>query len=243
MEYRQLIPFSAWILGACLCALNAVPMQAKDHKPIRLGTQDLPPYQMFQDGKITGLAVERVKCALDGLGDPYEIHMISWSQAQLQTQNGDLDGFFVGSKNASRAKYATTSDPVISEDLVWFMAKGGDIDPNDPADALRARFSAKFSTSKWLQIKRNGYNVVKKPRDAESLLNMLMVGDIDVALEYELIFEHYMVERGLEPNYFDRIPLRQQENNVHFSNSFLAANPLFLKRFNSNLSKCRISGS
>ena len=205
---------------------------------LRLATQALPPYQMIGGSEMTGVAVDRVRCALDAMGMPYELHMTVWSDAQLGTETGRFDGFFVGSANSARARYAVPSTPVVSEDLAWYLPLSSDIDPNDAGDALSARYSAKFATSKWQYLHRNGYNVVMRPRDAASLLNMLIVGDIDVALEYEMIFSHFMEERGFTEDQFRKIPFRRQDMSVHFAKRFTDANPLFLDRFNSQMQRC-----
>lgn len=219
-----------------------LPASAQTRDPIRLATQNLPPYHMLVDGQIKGVAFDRVTCALDRMGQPYEIIMMDWSQAQLMTQTGEVEGFFAGSPNKARAAYATPSDPVITENLAWYMMPGRSIDPTSEADKVSARYSAKFATSKWLGLKRDGYNVIKKPRDAEALLNMLRKGDIDVALEYEMIFQYYMDQAKMDPDDLIKIPSTPQSNMVHFSNIFLAANPLFLGRFNSFLAICKEGG-
>jgi polar amino acid transport system substrate-binding protein len=211
---------------------------AQNLRTLRLATQELPPYQMIDGNEMFGVAVERVRCALDAMDVTYELHMTSWSGAQLGTETGRFDGFFVGSANASRARYALTSSPVVSEDLAWYLPLLSEIDPNDASDALSARYSAKFATSKWQFLHRGGYNVVMRPRDAESLLNMLIVGDIDVALEYEMIFSHFMEERGLSEHQFRKIPFRRQDMSAHFSKQFLNANPLFLNQFNVQIQRC-----
>lgn len=212
--------------------------QAQSSQVLRLATQNLPPYQMINENEMSGVAVERVRCALDAMNIAYELHMTSWSGAQLGTETGRFDGFFVGSANASRARYAVPSSPVVSEDLAWYLPLSSEIDPNDASDALSARYSAKFATSKWQFLHRSGYNVVMRPRDAESLLNMLVVGDIDVALEYEMIFAHFMEERGLSEDQFRKLPFRRQDMSVHFSKQFLNANPAFLRRFNDQIKRC-----
>lgn len=211
---------------------------AQEEPVLRLATQFLPPYQMLEDGQMTGVAVVRVRCALDKIGLPYELHMMEWSEAQIATENGEMDGFFVGSSNASRERYAVASDPVITESLAWYMRRGLEVDPNDPADKLSARYSAKFATSKWLHLKSDDYNVVMKPRDAESLLKMLVSGDIDVALEYELIFEHYMTLRGIPLDEFRKIPDALNSMSVHFSKTFDNAHPAFRREFNVHLAEC-----
>lgn len=205
---------------------------------LKLATQNLPPYHMLVDGELVGIAVDRMHCALSAMARPYELHVIEWKDAQNGTRLGEFAGFFAGSANSDRAGYATASYPVISEDLAWYMPKGAGIDPNSEEDKVRARFSAKFATSKWLNLQRGGYNVVRKPRDAGSLLTMLDRGDIDVALEYELIFEYFMEQSGVSPEKFDKIPFRRQDLSVHFSNDFIRANPLFLSRFNRELERC-----
>ena len=223
----------------CTCVLGlSDPAWAQSSPVLRLATQDLPPYQMIEGDAMTGIAVERVRCALDAINVPYELHMTVWADAQLGTHTGRFDGFFVGSATNTRANYAVPSEAVVSEDLAWYLPLGSDIDPNDPGDALSARYSAKFATSKWQLLHRNGYNVVMRPRDAESLLNMLIVGDIDVALEYEMIFAHYMEKRGLSEDQFRKIPFRRQDMSVHFSKQYTEANPLFLSRFNSQMQRC-----
>jgi polar amino acid transport system substrate-binding protein len=218
--------------------------QAQSGVTIRLATQELPPYQTVlfdrdsNTPELTGLAVDRVTCALAQMQINYEITLTDWSAAQLGTQTDVYDGFFVGSANASRARYSTPSVPIISEDLAWYMPLNSNVDPNDLADALGARYSAKFATSKWRHLMTNGYNVVMRPQNAASLLNMLLAGDIDVALEYELIFQHYMEERGISEDQFIKIPFRTQTMSVHFSNKFLNSHPSFQSRFDTSVQSC-----
>lgn len=230
----------ATVVAVCGVVFASVPALAQTGQPLRLATQNLPPYQLIDGQTMTGLAVERVKCALDAINVPYEFYMTAWSDAQLGTETGRFDGFFVGSANRSRARYAVASAPVISEDLAWYMSLSASLDPNDPEDALSARYSAKFATSKWQFLMRNGYNVVMRPRDAESLLNMLVAGDIDVALEYELIFAHAMAERGLTEEQFLKIPFQRQDMSVHFSQQYIEANPLFLSKFDERMQSCML---
>lgn len=233
-----------WAAVALGASAVSVVAQSQSGVTIRLATQDLPPYQtvLFDEDsnapQLHGIAVDRVTCALDQMLVNYEITLTDWLAAQLGTQTDVYDGFFVGSANASRARYSTPSVPIISEDLAWYMPLNSNIDPNDPADALGARYSAKFATSKWRHLMTNGYNVVMRPQNAASLLNMLLVGDIDVALEYELILQYYMEERGISEDQFIKIPFRSQNMSVHFSNKFLNANPSFQSRFDTSVQSC-----
>jgi polar amino acid transport system substrate-binding protein len=238
MSVRRSVSYFTAALVAAVNFFSAAQLNAQSSQPIRLATQELPPYQMIQGEQMTGIAVRRIKCALEGMVVAYEFHLTTWEKAQLGTETGDYDGFFVGSSNAAREEYSVSSIPVVSESLAWYLPLNSDIDPNDSIDALRARYGAKFATSKWRYLHRNGYNVVMRPRDADSLLNMLLVGDVDVALEYELIFSHFLAKRGLSEAQFKKIPFRRQNMGVHFAKRFVDSNPLFLKRFNDRMQLC-----
>ena len=203
-----------------------------------LATQLWPPYQTLEDGQWGGVATERVQCALRRMDQPYELHMMRWDKAQLMVETNQMQGFFSGSNNATRAAYAVPSIPVISENLSWFVAPNLAIDLDDETAKYQARFGAKFNTNKWLSLVKEGYNVVKKPRDSDALAQMLWQGDIDVALEYELVFEYSMKKLGIPDNYFRKIPKGTQSLAVHFSKEFLRQNPQFLDRFNQALSLC-----
>lgn len=230
-------------LSAALVLLGwwiPIASQSQSTQMLRLATQDLPPYQVIVGDDMTGIAVDRVKCALDTMSVPYEFTMTKWDDAQLGTRTGQFDGFFVGSSNSERAQYSVPSGPVVSEGLAWYLPLNSTIDPTDPADAMRARYSAKFATSKWRNLHRKGYNVVMRPRDAESLLNMLMNGQIDAALEYEMIFSEVMARKGLTEKDFKKIPFgtARQTMGVHFSKTYIDANPTFMERFNARLKIC-----
>lgn len=208
---------------------------------LKLATQMWPPYQTLEEGKMGGVVLERVQCSLRQMGQPYELHMMRWEKAQLLVETNKMHGFFAGSKNTARSRYAEPSVPVISEALSWFIAPGVKLDMNANTAKFQARYGAKFNTSKWLFLKKNGYNVIKKPRDADALLQMLWQGDLDVALEYELVFEHSMKALGVPLDYFRREPYRKQDLSVHFSKDFLRQNPNFLQSFNRSLQRCKQS--
>ena len=208
-----------------------------------LATQSWPPYQVEQDGKLGGIAIERVQCAFRQMRQPYELRMMRWDKAQLEVQSYQFDdkpvGFFSGSNNSSRSRYAEPSMALISAELAWFLAPGVNLQPATEQAKTKARYGAKFNTSKWLFLKKNGYNVVKKPRSADSLLRMLWQGEVDVALEYTAVFEQSMKQQGIPLDTFTRVPYRTQNLSVHFSKVFLKRYPTFLASFNQALASCK----
>ncbi|MGF1681928.1 substrate-binding periplasmic protein [Photobacterium minamisatsumaniensis] len=222
------------VLICLICfAANAV-------ERVVLATQNWSPYQTVdENGTIGGVAVHRVKCTFRKMGQPYEIRMMRWDKAQLLVETGQAHGFFSGSANAKRASYAQSSSPIVSENLAWFVSPGVRGDLNDETAKYSLRYGVKYNTNKWLSLKKEGYNVIKKPRDADSLLQMLWQGELDVAYEYELVFEEAMVKAGIPLDYFKKIRTNKQDLMVHFSKAFLVGKPAFLNRFNLAMEQCR----
>jgi len=99
----QRIRAAAFGMAALIFPVQAI---AQTGPVLRLATQNLPPYQMIEGDQMTGIAVERIQCALDAMNVPYELIMTVWAGAQLGTQTGEYDGFFVGSANSTRAEYS-----------------------------------------------------------------------------------------------------------------------------------------
>jgi len=211
--------------------------QIKGPARLQLTTQNWPPYQEYIDGKMQGIALDRVKCTLGKMGQPYQLTMTSWSDAQLKVRSGDKHAFFVATQSSERDEYATISDSIAAQKLNWYFGPG--VEPKiDELSKVNLKFSAKFGSSKWFWLKRNGYNVVKQPRDAQLLLKLLKKREVDVALEDELVFQSELRRALLPTDYFSRILVETKPMGVYFSKRFLTQYPGFLKSFNSAIAKC-----
>ncbi|MDO6524584.1 transporter substrate-binding domain-containing protein [Motilimonas sp. 1_MG-2023] len=204
---------------------------------LMLTTQDWPPYQVYQDGEMRGTALNKVKCALGKLGQPYQLTMTSWQKAQLAVQSAKQDGFFVAAQTQERDEYATLSTPIAQQRISWYFATGVKPLPSSLIK-LDLRVSAKFGSNKWFELKRGGYNVVKKPRDAKTLLKLLKNREIDAILEDELVFKHTLKDAGLKADYFQSELVETLSMGVYFSNHFIKQYPDFLGHFNAAVSSC-----
>lgn len=84
---RQLIP--ALVSAALLCLLGA-PACASDAPPaIRIVTEELPPYNMTQDGKLTGMSTEVVQAVLKQVGVQASIQSMPWARAYDLALHGE----------------------------------------------------------------------------------------------------------------------------------------------------------
>ncbi|MCK6265154.1 transporter substrate-binding domain-containing protein [Vibrio sp. ZSDE26] len=244
-KFHWLVQFiwaiSLFILGANSAVANTTTNNTIQNKygPTRLllTTQDWAPYQEYKNGEMEGVALDKVKCALSKMSQPYKITMTSWSEAQLKVHSGTQHGFFVATNTQERNEYATLSDPIAQQQLYWYFGPGVTA-KIDELSKVNLKFSAKFGSNKWFWLKRNGYNVVKKPRDAKVLLRLLKDREIDIALEDQLVFKSE-IERALLPSdYFQSELLETKPMGVYFSNRFLSKYSGFLDNFNRAITVC-----
>ncbi|MFH0261010.1 ABC transporter substrate-binding protein [Vibrio barjaei] len=205
---------------------------------LMLTTQDWPPYQYYEHAEMKGVAITTVKCALGSMSQPYQFTMTSWSDAQMRVQNGNQHGFFVATETLERNEYAAVSTPIAEQKINWYFGAG--VEPKiTELNKLNLKFSAKFGSNKWFWLKRQGFNVVKQPRDAKVLLKLLKQREIDIALEDQLVFENELDVAGLSKDYFRSQHMETKKMGVYFSNRFLNEYSGFLTSFNRAVEKCK----
>lgn len=228
----------ATLLIATFWSMNTFAKVQIGPSRLMLTTQDWPPYQTYENSEMQGIALDKVKCALGVMGQPYQLTMTTWSDAQLRVHGGGQHGFFVATQTSERDEYATLSEPIAQQTLNWYFGPGVKPDINE-LSKLNLNFSAKFGSSKWFWLKRNGFNVVMQPRDAKVLLKLLKQREIDVVLEDGLVFERELEKASLPLDYFNSMNLDTKNMGVYFSNRFLKTYSGFLDSFNSAISKCK----
>jgi len=210
---------------------------------VQLGTKvEWEPYHVNTKDGADGIAVRSVACILARINQPFQINKMPWARVQIATQHGQLDGFFAASQNSQRDNYATLSDLFIPQQRVFYFnkrmlkhtAESYDIDfikrhvkvsARDGSNALHSLVSANFK-------------IEAHPKTQHQLLSMLDSGRIEAVLENALVFERLVEENG--KNIADYLQVTYQTKNmgVYWSHKFLANNPDFLARFNSNIVPC-----
>ncbi|QJY36090.1 transporter substrate-binding domain-containing protein [Vibrio europaeus] len=229
--------FCLMIMMGLLSSTHAFAQTSIGPARLLLTTQEWAPYQEYKHGQMQGIALDKVKCILGKMGQPYQLTMTSWSDAQLRVHSGAQHGFFVATQTDERDEYATLSEPIAEQKLMWYFGPG--VEPKiDELSKLNLKFSAKFGSNKWFWLKRNGYNVVKQPRDAKVLLKLLKQREIDIALEDDLVFKSELDEAGLPSDFFQYQVLETKPMGVYFSNRFLTKYSGFLSAFNAAVFKC-----
>ena len=80
--------FCLTILIGLFTVANASAQSTFGPARLHLTTQDWPPYQDYKHGQMQGLALDKVKCALSHMGQPYQITTVSYTHLTLPTMIG-----------------------------------------------------------------------------------------------------------------------------------------------------------
>lgn len=207
-------------------------------KRLQLATQEWPPYQTYSSDTIAGLSVNRLKCVLRQLEQPYQLTMTSWENAQLRVQSEQLHGFFVAEQSALRDKYAVFSQPLIYHQWKWYFSNSlNDINISS-MNKLKWQVAAKFGTNKWFYLHNQGFNVVKKPRNISTLLDMLMHNEVDAILVDELSMQIALKNKGMVKDSFRSKKTATKPLGVYFHKAFVAKYPRFMTEFNQAIPSC-----
>lgn len=222
-----------------LAALLVVPA-ALQAQPLRLTTQQQPPYNMEDDkGRQSGLALETVVCALKRMQYPYTIQFLPWLRAQNMVKSGQADGFFPASQNAERDRFAILSDTVAPQQWRWYLPADSTTDPMHADFRSQATVGAYLGSNMQSWLKQAGYSIYAAPYTHDQLLRVLLAGRVQAVLASDLAMQEAIVKAGAEQRV--RSVLQQDKPmGVYFSLQFLAsASPDFLPRFNSEVTSCR----
>jgi polar amino acid transport system substrate-binding protein len=210
------------------------------NKPERLllATQEWFPYQYQDNGEMKGPGIEKIKCVMRVMKQPYQITMTSWDRAQLLTEVGAQHGFFLASHNNKRDEYAVSSEPVEQQNWSWFSLS----DATDVEGSMfksQVEVAALFGSNKWYWLQKNGYRVTMKPRSAKAMIELMLQGQIGAILGNDAVIEETIKKMGISYRAISKTRVKSQPLGVYFSKPFTKAYPQFIDEFNLANNKCK----
>jgi len=202
-----------------------------------LATQEWRPYQYMDDGEMKGPGIEKLKCIMRILKQPYQITMTDWDRAQISVEVGVQHGFFLASQSSRRDKYAEYSMPVMKQVWSWFSLSDS-IDIQSEMFKEKIAVTAIFGSNKWFWLHRSGYRVEKKPRQPETLVELLLGGDVGAVLANDFVMENAIKTSGVSYRAITRTVVKNKPLGTYFSKKFTKQYPLFLGEFNQAITQC-----
>lgn len=222
------------VVASMALALAAVPA-ATAADAVRMTTQEWSPYQVLENGTLGGHAVAAVQCVMESIDTPYTIDVLPWARAQLLVEEGQADAFFAASASAKRDAYATLSDSIAPQVWRWYHLKDNAVDIGNKEN-LAVGVQLGSNMASWLDS--NDYKAVTKLPQSGDLIRVLKAGRVEAVLSNELAFEDDLAAVGESLDQFSSVEHSNRPLAVYFSNTFLAANPGFLDKFNAAVPSC-----
>ncbi|MDE1465726.1 hypothetical protein [Spartinivicinus poritis] len=96
---------SLLVLGFCFA-------QQCVSEELKLTTQHWPPYQMKEQGIVSGLATDVLRCVFKKMNQSFSITILPWERAQTMVQEGFYHGFYSASQSKSRDQFAIKSTSI-----------------------------------------------------------------------------------------------------------------------------------
>ena len=101
----------------------AVIALAQNSNSISLAYVDFPPYEWSKNGLPKGILVEIVQKAFSDAGIPLKLEQLPFARAYEKAKNGSIDGIFNFYKIPERLEFFDYSEPIIENQLVFFVRK------------------------------------------------------------------------------------------------------------------------
>jgi ABC-type amino acid transport substrate-binding protein len=220
-------------LTALLAGLLCLPLAAFGR--ILLDTSPAPPYQIEQEGRISGTAVDTLDCVFRAVGLPYEVRVVPWRRARFNVQNGLAEGLFSAMPFAEMDQYATLSAPLALEKWYWFGLSERLL--YDESFPLGRRLGGVLGSNQSGWLAERGLALSEEVTSVGQLVSLLESGRIDAFLADIHTVNQYLRDQDPGPLIYSRFE-KYTPLGAYFSNDFLRARPGFLARFNGKMSQC-----
>ncbi|CAH8207696.1 ABC transporter substrate-binding protein [Vibrio aestuarianus] len=225
-------------IAVMLTVLSQPALAYQRPERLLLATQEWFPYQYQENGEMKGPGIERVKCVMRVMDQPYQLTMTKWDRAQLMTEVGAQHGFFLASRNSKRDEYADYSVPLEQQNWSWFsLSDATDVD--SPMFKSQVEVAALFGSNKWFWLQKNGYRVSKKPRTPKALIELMLNGEVGAVLGNDAVIDETIKKMGISYRAISRTQVKSNPLWVYFSKAFTKKYPNFLNEFNEAVSQCR----
>lgn len=144
-------------------------------------TEEYPPLNYTENGKLTGLSSDVVTEMLKRLGQQGSIKVLPWSRAYNLIQTKGNHVLFSMVRNEKRENIFKWVGPISSDKMVFFAKKGSDLTINSIDDAKKVKKIGTYKDSALeIFLKENGFKNFESIIDDSANVKKLGAGRIDL---------------------------------------------------------------
>lgn len=175
------------LYGVVLGAVLMFWTTAATGETYKIMTEEYPPFNYTEGGKLTGLATEVVLQLAKKLGHPEDIEMLPWARAYGLIQQNDGQILYSMTRTEEREKMFKWVGPVASNKWVFFAKKGSGITIGALADAKKVEKIGTYKDDAAESfLKTEGFANLDSVLNDEQNVPKLMAGRITLWIVGEL---------------------------------------------------------
>ncbi len=168
-------------------------------------TEEYPPINFVQDGKLTGLSVETLRLVWKEMGrKPQPIEVLPWARAMKRLETEPNTVLFGASWSLERAQRFKWVKPFHSDSLVLLARKNSDATVASPAELGAYKVTTLIDDIAEQMLLKKGAPTSSLERTTQysSCLQMLAKGRVDFAAVSMRALDRWLANAGLEMDEF-----------------------------------------
>ncbi|GAB3186473.1 substrate-binding periplasmic protein [Hydrogenophaga aquatica] len=189
--------------ASVMLALAACALPATAHETIRILTEEYPPFNYTDKGKVTGLATEVVQAVLKEIGIEGQIQSLPWARAYETAQNSENVLLYAVHRSKEREKLFKWIGPIMPTNFYLFAWKSRNLHVSDLRQAQTLQIGTvnqdigeQFLIQQGFLPGRNLQSSGKYEQNYEKL----KLGRIDLWVMNELSAYHIARQSGDDPS-------------------------------------------
>lgn len=187
------------LVAVALCL--ASPMVAAD-EPVRIVTEEFPPYNLTENGRVTGFSTEVVQAVLTEIGEQAPIQVMPWARAYgiaLNTPNVLIYSITRTSQREALFKWIGVVAP---SDWYLFARRGSDIRLTQLDDAKAYQTATVNEDAGEQYLVSNGFALGRNLQSSnkyEFNYEKLRMGRVDLWVANDLVAHYLVRQAGQDP--------------------------------------------
>jgi diguanylate cyclase (GGDEF)-like protein/PAS domain S-box-containing protein len=214
----------AVLLARILLMLSAIfvllhpPLASAEN--FKIYTEEYPPYNYTENGKITGISTEIVREILHRIQHPDSIEVSPWSKAYRLIREEDYNALYSTTRAPFRENLFKWVGPLVPNNTVLFARTSDNISINSIDDARAVGQIGVYKDDYGeLLLKQKGFTNLRAAPDNITNLKKLVDGEIDLWIINELTGNQMAREEGLAKQIKKVFDVKKEFMYIAFSKS------------------------
>ena len=164
------------LLAICILIISSAA-NCQSVKSLTLYTEDLPPYNMIENGQVVGISSDIIAAALNRIQVGFTPRLVAWPRAYHEAQTDRKSCVYSTVRTPEREEMFQWAGPIGRDSLVVFVRPDSPIQAHSLTDLKNYRTVISPGDYAEPRLRENGFKIVPSP--TEKQLNMMDAGRID----------------------------------------------------------------